>query len=388
MQPNDDPKHREPDAPHPSAVQFASNEVRLTVRQWLIAAALLIALFYFIPVLWPWIEPLKLQPDHRFPYRLGHDYWAYQRYCGAVCSQQMTPIIGDSVIWGDYVTRRQTLSHYLNRLAGEERFANLGLNGAHPAAMAGLVQYYARDVADRDVLLHCNLLWTCSKQRDLQTDKELMFHHPRLVPQFVPWIACHKESLSNRLGIVIERRVPLLSWAGHLRIAYFDDSDVPRWTIEHPYQNPAGAVTLRLPSPDEPRPDQPLARPWTEKRIPPQDFPWVQLESSLQWRLFKQTVATLRSRGNRPFVLVGPLNEHMLTEASRRTYAQRKRQAAAWLDQQGVAYCVASLLPSRLYADASHPLAEGYELLAEELSENESFRRFRSAGRSPAVDAP
>jgi hypothetical protein len=31
-------------------------------------------------------------------------------------------------------------------------------------------------------------------------------------------------------------------------------------------------------------------------------------------------------------------------------------------------------LPGNLYSDASHPLAEGYAMLAKQLFENESFR--------------
>ena len=39
---------------------------------------------------------------------------------------------------------------------------------------------------------------------------------------------------------------------------------------------------------------------------------WVDLGTSLQWRLFRAAVHTLLRRGNRVFVLVGPFNEHLL----------------------------------------------------------------------------
>lgn len=370
-----------PSASDRPAVPFSSNEVRLSPRQWLIAGVVLAVLFCVVPVLWQRFEPLRIGPDYRIPFRLGHDYWIYDRYCGEVCGGEKTLVIGDSVIWGHYVTKEQTLSHYLSQEAGQEEFANLGVDGIHPAAMAGLMQYYGRDISGKDVILHCNLLWICSEDRDLTTPKERTFQHPRLVPQFFPEIPCYRESFSGRLGIAIGRRVPLLEFARHVRIAYFHDSDLPHWTIDHPYDNPAAAVTLRLPSPNEPPSDEPVAEPWTQKGILPRNFPWVRLDASLQWSCFQQTVAILRDRGNRVFVVVGPLNEHMLTPPSRQTYQARKSEVEGWLRENKIPCLVANALPSRHYADASHPLAKGYARLAKELFQDESFLRFRSTGQ-------
>ena len=67
------------------------------------------------------------------------------------------------------------------------------------------------------------------------------------------------------------------------------------------------------------------------------------------------------------FVLVGPFNEHMLKEQSRAAYGDIKSQIEAWLAETEVPHLVASVLPSALYADTSHPLAEGYALLAQQL---------------------
>ncbi len=381
MQPTDNANQAASSAADVPPVSFGSNAVRLSPRQCVVAAVILAALCYWIPVAWRQIEPLEIGSDYRLPFRLGYDYWTFERYCGEVAAEDKTLLIGDSVVWGHYVSKAETLSHYLNEEAGEEGFANLGVDGIHPAAMEGLMCYYGRDVENRDVILHCNLLWICSEDRDLQSDKERTFNHPRLVPQFYPRIACYRESLSGRLGIVVERHVPLLAWASHLRIAYFDDSDLPRWTIDHPYKNPARAVTLELPSPDEPPSDRPVAEPWTEKDIVTASFPWVELDTSLQWGCFKRTVAMLRQRGNRVFVLVGPLNEHLLTPTSARTYAQRKGEVEAWLKGEKIPHCIASMLPSRDYADASHPLAEGYARLAKELFAHKPFVDFLSCGQ-------
>ena len=356
---------------------FGSNDVRLAPREWLIAGVVLLALFHFTPVVWKRIEPLHAGADYRVPYRLGNDYWTYQRHCGEVCEDRKTLVLGDSVIWGHYVRNDETLSHYLNELTGQPRFANVGVDGIHPAALAGLVSHYGRAISDRDVILHANLLWTSSERHDLQVTKEFAFNHPTLVPQLVPRIPCYKASLEERIGIVVGREVPLWAWADHLRIAYYDGGDLAMWTIDHPYANPAGPITLELPSP-EPSPEK-TAEPWTDRRIPPYNPPWVPLETSFQWGQLRRTIDTLQRRGNRVFVVVGPFNEHMLTEESLAVYQQRKEEAAVWLQENQIPHAVPPALPSRLYADASHPLAEGYRRLAEQLLADESFVRFLEA---------
>jgi len=357
-------------------VAFGSNEVRLTVRDWLIVAAIVVPLLAFTPMVWERVEPLGLVPDYRVPYRLSSDYWVYGRWSRAASSQRRTLVVGDSVVWGHYVPKAQTLSAHLNRLAGGERFANLGADGTHPAALAGLVEHYGGAMRRRNVVLHCNLLWTSSKRHDLTATKEFAFNHPRLVPQFFPRIPCYRETFSRRLGIAIGRAAPFSAWAEHLRIAYFDNADVPTWTLDHPYRNPLRAITLRLPSPDEPPEPKPDARPWQVKGIGRFDPGWVELDASFQWASFQRSVATLRRRGNRVFVLLGPFNEHMLKGESVAVYTRRKAAVAAWLRESGVPHLVADALPTALYADASHPLGEGYALLARRLYASEAFTRF------------
>jgi hypothetical protein len=358
-----------PDAP------FNSNEVRLLPRQWLVVGVILAVVFCSTPSLWKRIEPFDPGADYRIPYRLGYDYWMYDRYCGRVAPEDRTLLVGDSVVWGHYVSDDETLSHYLNELAGEDRFANLGVDGIHPVAMAGLVDCYGRQIAEKNVIFHCNFLWMSSKRHDLQVDKEFALNHPELVPQFFPRIPCYREATSRRLGIVIGRTIPFLAWARHMRIAYFDGDTLPEWTIDHPYANPAAAITLELPSPNEPPSPVSVAEPWTEKHLSRFNPEWVDLETSFQWKYFCRTIETLKQRGNRVFVLIGPFNEHMLTDEGHRGYKKIQSEAEAWLIANGITYYAPSTLPSEYYADASHPLAEGYELLAKDL-----FRHFLRNG--------
>jgi hypothetical protein len=358
-------------------VPFGSNEVRLSPREWVLAAGIVAALAWLIPVAWQRLEPFEPGPDYRVPFRLGEDYWSFARYCRRACAQRKTLVVGDSVIWGHYVPSRDTLSHHLNRLAGADEFANLGVDGTHPAALAGLVDYYGGDMTRRSVLLFFNPLWISSETHDLRTSKEFAFNHPRLVPQFSPRIPCYKESLGGRLGIVVGRSWGLLDWLNHVRTAYFGNSDLAAWTLEHPYADPVRAVTLELPSPDEPPSPPPIAEPWTAQRIERYNPRWVDLPASLQWQSFQRTVRTLQARCCRVFVLVGPFNEHMLKEPSLKAYCRIKDEIAAWLKMKGIPHFLPEVLPSELYADASHPLGSGYAALARQLLAHEGFIRFR-----------
>jgi len=354
---------------------FGSNGVRLSGREWVVVVGLLVGTWLAIPRVWEHLEPFEPGPDYRLPYALSNDYWLYARYADrAAGSDGKTLVVGDSVVWGEYVRPQETLTHHLGVLAGSDRFVNLGVNGIHPAALAGLVTYYGRAIAGQTVLLHYNPLWMSSAQHDLQTEKEFRFNHPRLVPQFLPKIPCYKEPYAARVGAVAERYSPLRAWANHLAVAYFDDTALAMWAKENPYANPIERITLTLPAPSDTLRHKPVT--WTESGKSQVAFQWVDPETSLQWRLFRRTVKTLLARGNRVFVLVGPFNEHMIKPESRDAYADIKRTIETWLENQQIPHFVPAALPSALYADASHPLDEGYALLARQMLEQTSFEAF------------
>ncbi|HUU19852.1 MAG TPA: hypothetical protein VMW72_22060 [Sedimentisphaerales bacterium] len=355
----------------PEAV-FSSNCVRLSGYEWIFVGIVALALFCFGPTLWERIEKFKPETDCRMPYELSNDYWLYSRYCRLACSRQEVLVIGDSVIWGHFVSKHNTLSDHLNKITGRDQFANLGVDGIHPVALAGLLKYYGHDISNKKVVLHFNPLWMSSKKHDLQTEKEFRFNHPRLVPQFIPNIPCYKDPYSQRFSAVVERYVPFLSWTSHLKITYFENMDLPTWTLEHPHENPASAVTLELPTSANNSQNEHIS--WTEKGTAKTDFQWVELETSLQWNFFQRSVKLLKKRGNSVFVLVGPFNEHMLKGESIEIYRKMKSKIEDWLQQNNIAYYMPATLPSEWYVDASHPMSEGYAMLAKQLFENESFR--------------
>jgi hypothetical protein len=351
-----------PGDPDPAAF---SNAVRLTGREWLFVLAFSTLLVAFASPMWEQFEEFTPGDDYRQPHDLSNDYWLYRRFVDLATVRYDAFLVGDSVVWGEYVTQHETLSHYLNQRAGQERYANLGLDGAHPLALTGLVQYYSASIAGKNVLLHCNPLWLSSPKADLQDKRAGDFNHPRLVPQFLPRIPAYKEEVSPRIGIVVERHLQFHQWTNHLQQAYYDRIDIPSWTLAHPYDNPVNPALRGLPPVDDTL--RHLPQPWYQSGIKTQDYPWVDLEASLQWQAFQRVVQILQRRENRVFVLVGPFNEHLLNAGSLKQYREIKAGIAAWLQAEGIPHLVPEPLPSELYGDASHPLAEGYAQLARQL---------------------
>ncbi|MFH1719565.1 MAG: hypothetical protein ABIF19_19610 [Planctomycetota bacterium] len=357
-----------------SEAPFGSNGIRLSACEWIVVGIVCAVMVSFWPRLWERFEKFEPGPDCRLPYELSSDYWLYGRYCRSACSQYETLVVGDSVIWGHYVSADNTLSHYLNQNAGPGApgFANLGVDGFHPAALGGLLKYYGRAISGKKVIIQLNPLWMSSAKHDLQTEKEFRFNHPRLVPQFTPEIPCYKEPYSGRISIAVERCVPLFGWASHLKIAYFDNMDLPTWTMEHPYANPLAEITLAPKASTDGSLVENVS--WIEKGLTKDDLQWVEPATSLQWRFFRQTIELLKARDNTVFVLVGPFNEHMLKDDSLNAYRKLKGEIETWLRQNNIAYYMPAALPSEVYCDASHPIAQGYAMLAKQLFESESFK--------------
>jgi len=361
---------------------FSSNSIRLSWKNWIVVIAILIGILYFLPRFWQGLErfdPLTNElaarsTDYRLPYSLSNDYWIFKRWSKYACSKYPVLVIGDSVVWGQYVTMEQTLSHYLNERAGEDVFANMGVDGIHQAAMLGLVKYYGKAISNKRVILHFNPLWISSKKHDLSGEEEFRFNHPRLVPQFIRKPDCYRPSLAQRVGVVAERSISFFSWASHIRTNYFENMDLRNWTIQNPYKNPLRAITLEIPVPENRPESKPVT--WAERGMEKQDFPWVQVEDSFQWDSFKKVVEILRARKNGVFVILGPFNPYILTAESLQRYNIMKSEMERWLEGEGISYRSPSDLPSEYYADASHPLKEGYARIAEELFEMESFRKW------------
>jgi hypothetical protein len=347
-----------------------SNAFWLSGRHWLGLSLFGVALYVLAPVAWKRVEKLEMGPDYRIPFELNSDYWLWSRAASQAAATHDTLILGDSVIWGVYVKPGETLSHYLNVLEGSDRYANLGVNGKQPIALAGLVEHYGGAIRGKRVLLHFNPLWMSSPKQDMrESEANGAFNDWELAPQFVPNIPSYRESTSSRIGKVIDRNIAMHGWTSHLQYAYFGEGETPRtlpkWTLDHPYENPLTAVTLKLPPPSDELRQPPIS--WIERTIPRENMPWVDLAGSLQWRSFRRTIEILESRRNKVLVLVGPFNEHLLKDPSRVRYSELKHEIEDWLKERKIAFVAPPPLPSEHYGDASHPLSAGYALLAKEL---------------------
>jgi hypothetical protein len=351
-----------------------SNPIRLSWREWAAAAVICLAALYLLPAVWPATGERLALPDYRLPSELSSDYWMFRQWARYSHGKYRAAVLGDSVVWGQYARNDDTLTHHLNALVGPGTFANLGVDGLHPAAMAGMIAYYGSALRDEPVLVHLNPLWMTSAEQDLQGKEEARFNHPKLVPQWFHRPASYHPAAAEALGAVLENRVSFLSWKEHLKMAYYDGLALSEWSLDNPYSlRPAGR------GPNVFLSDEPGSPPetWRERGIEPQDFPWVAAAHSYQWRSFQRTIALLRSQGNRVFVLLGPFNTHALTGASRARYERLTGEMTRWLGREGVPYYAPPALPTDLYADASHPLGVGYRRLAEQLSESPSFQEWR-----------
>jgi hypothetical protein len=364
------------------------NEMRLNARQCALTLGIVFLTVLLTPWLWKHVESFATPSDYRIPYDLSKDYWLYQRRLENKLDPRAIVMLGDSVIWGEYVLPNGTWSHFLNEQTGQaDKFVNGGVNGLFPLALEGLVDYYGRALRNRKVILHFNLLWLSSPKADLQSDKEEKFNHSRLVPQFFPRIPCYKADASERLGAVIEREFNFMAWVDHLQDAYFGQKSILNWTLEddggdparypNSYKDPLAQITFQVPSApgDDPQrgPKSPRHKPWSENGGVTQ-FEWVNLETYLQWNAFQRLVRTLRERGDDIFVILGPFNEHMVGGESRAPYGKLRDGVTAWLQENKVPHLVPEVLPSLLYADASHPLTDGYALLARQTLASDEFQ--------------
>lgn len=374
-----------------SAVPFGVNELRLTARQWLATAAIVLACAAGLPFLWKHLERFDTPADYRIPYAFNEDYWLTQWRLERVGEAAAVPVLGDSVIWGEYVRPNGTLTHFLDQETGAAgRFVNCGVNGLFPLAMEGLIESYGAALGHRKVIVHCNVLWMTSPKADLSTKKEESFNHARLVPQFFPRLPCYRADASERLGAIVTRHVGFFAWVSHLEIVYFDQHSLPRWTLAqdesdptrypNAWRNPLKQITLTVPGePDEdPQrgPDSPRHRSWTDAGGVPRRFEWVSLEASLQWQAFQRVIGLLQDRGSDVLVILGPFNEHMVAPDQRPAFRRLGDDITAWLAARQVTCVRPETLPSELYADASHPLTDGYALLAQRICREPAFREW------------
>ena len=368
--------------PNASPVPFGSNEIRLNGRQWLAVVLLVGLVIGALPSLWLKWERITFSESYRVPYELSKDYWLYKTFLEHVDEPNSVYLVGDSVVWGEYVSKDGTLSAFLNKQGGKDlAFVNAGVNGLFPLALEGLVQHYGKAMRQRRVLLHCNLLWMTSAEVDLSSEKEQRFNHPRLVAQFSPQIPSYRASVDERLGVVMGRSIPFLGFVRHLQNVYFDQKGLYQWTLaddgDYPpsypniYRLPWTAIHFEVPGEALKDPDRGIEsdrhKAWSTTGEGTQEFDWVSLDKSLQWAAFQRLVNLLLRRDNSLLVVVGPLNRHIISDENQSLFDERVVRVERWLKERKLPYLLPEVLAFDLYGDASHPLTEGYRQMAETL---------------------
>ncbi|MCD8535048.1 MAG: hypothetical protein LR011_09785 [Verrucomicrobia bacterium] len=376
-----------PDIPLP--LEMGSMKVWIGI---IVSAAIAVMI---LPGLWKLREPVPESANLRLPYDLSKDYWLYRHWMNKYSGVTDLPriyILGDSVVWGEFVDRDATLSAHLNASRPGERFEyiNAGINGLYPVALQGLVQHSFPLHKSQRLILQINLLWMSNPEADLQTSKEQSLNHVALLPQFTQKIPPYKAAFENRAGIIWTRHFPFSQWVQHLQIAYFKNKSLQDWTTDsgaswppdypNAHTNPMSQMEHFKWMEPQDDPSRGIHsdrhRPWFDKGMAPTSMDWVPMESSLQFRAIQNLIVFLKKKKADFFVLIGPLNAHMMDAESRAECAAIERRLSEMLTGMGVGHMRAETLPSDQYADTSHPLSSGYRSLADQLADNPDFLKW------------
>ncbi len=360
---------------------FSMTCPQLSPRQLLVAVGLAVAALVLLPKIWNQFEPFEPGNNYRTPYTLSEDYWLFRQLTNnAKTIDSPVIVIGDSVIWGEYVLPEHSLSAQLNDKTKSKRFINTGMNGLHPMAIEGLISLHGQHLHDANIVLHCNLLWLSSPERDLSTPQAQDFNHTTLVHQFggdnpsKPSSPSYDASLTKRISIATTRTLPYRILVEHVQRKHFGGQNLHQWTLNHPTKPFWNEITFETSQPSSNL--RHAAVDWTKQGIQPQSFEWLSTDSSLQFQSLLRAIDHLQTSTNRVLVVIGPFNTHLLVDENKRRFASLRQSVIDTLRARDIEHVAASTLPSEEYGDASHPLRGGYNLMATELLAHSTFRDF------------
>lgn len=354
---------------------YSSNAIRLTMKE-IIAGIVIFAtcVFILLPLCWKQFEKFEFEKDFRLAEKYRDDYWVYQKWANEAAKKYPVVFLGDSVVWGMYVNNENTLPAKLNKLAGKEVVANLAIDGLHSVALEGLLENYAKSIKNKTVILHYNPLWMNSRDYDLSGEKPMRIHHPRLIPQFIDKPASYDEDITARMDAVKEKNFAFFSLLNHIRLAFFDNEDFREWMVENPYANPLKELGKKLEITEKEKTAN-SNDDWSKKGITPQNWDWIPPEKSRQWKALTEIINILQRNNNKVLVMLGPINPYILTPESLSKYRKLQNEMKDFLDKKNVASYIVPDMPSETYADASHPLEKGYQIIADKLYETDFVKK-------------
>ena len=97
--------------------------IRLSPRWWCVVLVVWLVTMWLAPRIGERWENLSPSKDYRTPYAMSEDYWHYERLTRVQAAQEKILMLGESVIWGEYVKPAGSLSSCLNRRTARHRFA-------------------------------------------------------------------------------------------------------------------------------------------------------------------------------------------------------------------------------------------------------------------------
>jgi len=347
--------------------EFERPALELSLREWLVVGLLMTGLLAAAPHIPFRGRTPRVERDYRIPYALSTRYDLYRRYTTLSAAQFPTLVIGDSVVWGQCARRYDTLAHHLNDLVKQPRFANAGLDGMHPLALAELLQYHAPAVSHTRVLLHFDPLWLMQEGPSSPHSRGILYNRPDLIPRLAAHFSGPFREAASISWSHLMKNSSLNEWGERLADARVD---YLAWSLDHPYESPLQAISAVLPPSEDSHPQRLV--PWDQRPVSLVVTRFEPLEEDIQWQAFQRVLSILDGRGNDVLVLLGPMNEHMMAPETLEAYLKLKVQMAESLRAKGVRCFVPSVLSSNQYGDICHPLGAGYAALARELLQKES----------------
>jgi len=247
-------------------------------------------------------------------------------------AQFPTILVGDSVVWGQFADRDETLSHYLNFLTAQPRFVNAGLDGMHPIALAELVEHHASALQKKDVVLQMNPLWLMIPKGPVPRElSDPLQNRPGLVPRLAAGTnGTYQEKIEAAVARVLDGS-PIDWWIDRIADTRADFLD---WSMDHPYESPAMAMSAGLPASEDTYPVK--KRPWKGTESAKLDYGWPVLHQHPQWKAFLRILNLLESRQNRILVLLGPMNEKMMKPAMLEGYLRLKKEIEEQIVSRGI----------------------------------------------------
>lgn len=347
--------------------EFERPALELSLREWLVVALLVTLLLAVAPHIPFRGRAPVVERDYRIPYALSNRYDLYRRYTTLAAGQFPTLVVGDSVVWGQCARRNDTLVHHLNELVKQPRFGNAGLDGMFPGALVELLEYHAPAISNTRVILHFDPLWLLQEGPGSLHKRTQLYNRPNLIPRLAAHFSGPFKEAASLSWSHLMKDSPLKDWGERLADTRVD---FLAWSLDHPYESPLQAISSALP----PSEDSHHLRmiPWDRTPASMIVTHFEPLDEDLQWQALLRIIALLRSRGNEVLVLIGPINEHMMSPRTLEAYLKIKAEMADLLRAKGIRCFVPSVLPSLDYADICHPLGSGYAEMARELLQKES----------------